>query len=114
MDKTTAILIGAALAAPLYLSTPVEAQSNRQIQRLEQQVERAKSRGDWGRAEHLERQLNADRLRYQRRHGMGEVYENPYHRPQIYYNPGYQGYYPNYYPPNRPVQYDPWGNPYRY
>lgn len=72
MRKFIAFLAGAAVIAPLTLSTPAVAQSSRDIQRLEERVQEAKARGDWGYAQDLERQLNRERLQYQRNHGEGE------------------------------------------
>lgn len=125
MSKTiTALLVGATFLAPLYLSAPAEAQSQRHIQRLEERVQEAKNRGDWNRAGELERQLNRDRLQYQRRHGMGEANTNSgFFRFNLgdsnrgyynngYYNDGYnnRGYYNPY--DNRDYNrgyYDRWG-----
>jgi len=117
MNKTiTSFLLGAAMFAPLYLATPAEAQSQRQIQRLEQRVQEAKNRGDWGYAQQLERQLNVERLAYQRRHGLGEYNDNS--GPLIRFNlgdyrPGY--YYRDYDRDNyNRGYYDRWGNWRRY
>ena len=82
MRKFFIFLAGAAVIAPLALATPAVAQNSRDIQRLEERVQEAKARGDWGYAQELERQLNRERLQYQRNHGEGE------------YN-GYNGYYSN-------------------
>jgi hypothetical protein len=112
MSKTiTAMLLGAALLTPLYLSTPAEAQSSRSIQRLEERVQEAKNRGDWNQAGELERQLNRERLQYQRRNGMGEAQDNGYFRFNLrntdrgYYNPYYNR---DHYQQNRGY-YDAWG-----
>lgn len=119
----TSFLLGAAMLAPL-ASTPAQAQT-RSIDRLEQQVQEAKNRGDWGRAQDLEVQLNVERLAYQRAHGMGEVNDGAgvirfnlgdrnrgYYRnyDRSYYNNNNQ-YYNNQY--NRGY-YDRWGNWHRY
>jgi hypothetical protein len=99
-------LLGAAIVAPLYFSTPAQAQSLDDIQRLEEQVQRAKNHGDWGAATSLEVQLNQARLAYQRSRGMGEVSDNPYGNryPTNGYYPANGGYYypsnGNYYPTN--------------
>ena len=92
--KLIPFFLGAAVVAPLFLSSPAQAQSVEYIQRLEEQVQRAKEHGDFGAASDLERQLNQARLQYQRSRGMGEVGDNPY---------GYTGYNPNngYYNPNQ-------------
>ncbi len=134
MRKGIAFALGAALVAPVMWATPAQAQSARSIQRLEERVQEAKNRGDWGRVQQLEQQLNMDRLQYQRRNGMGENYENPRYQNGYYQNGYNRGYYNNnpysnrqriydgngriyqghYYPQNRGVQYDPWGFQYRY
>lgn len=119
MKKTiTSFLLGAAVLAPLYLATPAQAQSLRDIQRLEERVQDAKNRGDWSSAQQLERQLNVERLSYQRRNGLGEYHTNS--GPMIRFNLGdYRpGYYyrdydrDNYY--NNRGYYDRWGNYHRY
>lgn len=96
MKKFIPFMIAAAVAAPLYLSTPVEAQSLNDIQRLEEHVNEAKARGNWGAVQDLEVQLNRARLQYQRNNGMGEVndrgYNNGYYT-NGYYNNGTRGYY---------------------
>lgn len=116
MRKTiSTFLLGAALFAPLYLATPAHAQSERDIQRLEERVQEAKNRGDWGNAAQMERQLNQDRLSYQRRHGMGEVNDNNgYFRFNLNQNPAYNRDYNrgSYY--NQRGYYDQWGNWRRY
>jgi hypothetical protein len=90
MNKMIPFLLGAAVIAPLYLSTPAQAQSLHQIQKLEERVQDAKNNGDWGRAADLERQLNVERLQYQRNHGMGEINDHPgYYRFNVMQNPGY-------------------------
>ena len=107
MKKLIPFLMGAAVVAPLYLSTPAVAQSINDIQRLEERVNEAKSRGDWGAAQNLEVQLNMARLQYQRSHGMGEVsdnggYSNGGYNNGGYYNPngGYTNPNGGYYNPN--------------
>ena len=80
------LLLGAATLAPLYFATPAVAQSSRDIQRLEQQVQEAKNRGDWGAAQNLEVQHNVERLQYQRARGQGEVNDNGYQNNQYRYN----------------------------
>lgn len=91
MRKMIPFLIAAAVAAPLYLGTPAQAQSINDIQRLEERVNEAKARGNWGAAQDLEVQLNMARLQYQRNNGMGEVNDRGA------YNNGYwnntRGYY---------------------
>jgi hypothetical protein len=106
MKRIVYFLLGAALLAPLYLAIPAEAQTLRDIQRLEERVQEAKQRGDWGAVSVLEPQLNQARLQYQRNHGMGEVNDRGYYYPgNGYYYPGNNGaYYPGnngyYYPGN--------------
>lgn len=115
MKNLIPFLMGAAVVAPLYLSTPAVAQSINDIQRLEERVNDAKARGDWGAAQNLEVQLNVARLQYQRNHGMGEVsdsggyYNNGYYNPNGgYYNPnGQNGYY---YPGNNNGYYNNYNN----
>jgi hypothetical protein len=139
MRRIIPFLLGAAILAPIYLSAPAEAQTLRDIQSLEVQVQRAKQYGDWGSVTNLERQLNMARLQYQRANGMGEVNENGqgynpygvrpnngYYRPGStasyypdnngYYNPGSNGsYYPSnngYYNPGSNGSYNPNNNGY--
>ncbi len=88
MRKLIPYILAAAVVAPLYLGTPAEAQSLRDIQRLEEQVNEAKARGNWGAAQDLEVQLNRTRLQYQRNNGMGEVNDRGY------YNQNW-GFYPS-------------------
>ena len=95
MRKSIAFALGAALVAPVMWATPAQAQSARSIQRLEERVQEAKNRGDWGRVQQLEQQLNMDRLQYQRRNGMGENYENPRYQNGYYQNGYNRGYYNN-------------------
>ena len=104
MRKTIPFLLGAAVFAPLFLTTPAQAQTYHDIQQLEQRVQEAKERGNWSYAQQLQRELNVDRLAYQRRNGLGEVrtnglgYNNRYYG-NYYYPEGYNGsyYYPNQY-----------------
>lgn len=111
MRKLIPYLLSAAVVLPLYLATPAQAQSLHDIQRLEERVNEAKQRGNWGAAQDLEVQLNMARLQYQRAHGMGEVndrggYNSGYYYPgnaSGYYYPNNGAYYPNngaYYPSN--------------
>ena len=92
MRKLIPLLMAAVLGAPLLLSTPAVAQSARDIQRLEEQVNLAKARGDWNAAQNLEVQLNMARLQYQRNNGMGEV--NDRYNNNGYWNGGNRAYYP--------------------
>lgn len=117
MRKFIPFILGAAVIAPLYLSTPAQAQSYDYIQQLEQRVQDAKSRGDWNYAAQLERDLNQARLQYQQRNGMGENQQNynnnnGYYRYNGNHNRGY--YNRGRYNPNNPNQgyYDP-NNPNR-
>ena len=97
----------------LFLGSPAQAQYNypRHIERLEQRVQDAKARGDWGYASQLERDLNRERLQYQRRNGMGENFESPasyYYRYNL--NNANNVYTQPYYYRNTRGYYDPWGN----
>ena len=112
----TSLMLGAAMLAPL-ASTPAQAQT-RSIDRLEQQVQEAKNRGDWGYAQDLEVQLNVERLAYQRRNGLGEVNDrngvirfNLNDRNRGYYRDYDRSYYQN---QNNRGYYDRSGNWRRY
>lgn len=100
-------MLGTAVVLGLFLGTPAVAQSLHDIQRLEERVNEAKARGNWGAAQDLEVQLNMARLQYQRAHGLGEVNDRGYfpgygpasgagYGPG--YGPGYPSNYPGYYP----------------
>ena len=111
MRKLIPFLLGAAVIAPLYLSTPALAQSLDQIHELEERVQEAKQRGNWGYARQLNVQLNMMRLQYQKRHGLPEYSDrsSPYYQQNNQYNSG--RYYPNH--RSRYQQrgyYDRWGN----
>lgn len=89
MTKLIPFLLAAAVVTPLALSTPAQAQSIRDIQRLEERVNEAKARGNWGAAQDLEVQLNMARLQYQRNNGMGEVNDRGYYNQNHgFYNNG--------------------------
>lgn len=110
MKKLATLILSAAVLAPLALTAPAEAQSHRDIQRLEERVQEAKQRGDWSAAQQLEVQLNMTRLQYQRERGIPEFTDNP----QYQYNRN-RGYYPynrgSYdYRNNQRGYYDNWGN----
>lgn len=107
MRRAILFLLGVAVFAPA-ISFPAQAQSVRDIQRLEEQVQRAKQHGDWRAVSVLEPQLNQARLQYQRRNGMGEVNDNGYRNGGFY--PANNGaYYPAnngaYYPANNGAYY---------
>ena len=116
MTKTISFLIGAALVAPLYFSSPAEAQTDRDIQRMEERVQEARYRGDWAAAAQLERDLNVARLAQQRRQGIGEFRDHPgFNIPgiNVRVNPGVDRRHYNrgqYYPPPNSGYYDRWGN----
>ncbi len=88
MRKLIPFLMAAAVVTPLFLGTPAEAQSVRDIQRLEERLNEAKARGNWGAAQDLEVQLNQARLQFQRNNGMGEVRDG-------YWNNNNRGFYNN-------------------
>jgi hypothetical protein len=90
--KIIPFLLGAAVIAPLYLSTPAQAQSYEHIQNLEERIQDANQRGNYGYAQQLRRELNRERLQYQRRRGMGEVRQNPRYYDR--YDRRNRGYYP--------------------
>ncbi len=87
MRKLIPFILAALVAAPLYLGTPAQAQTLGDIQRLEERLNEAKARGNWGAAQDLEVQLNMARLQFQRNNGMGEVNDRGY------YNQN-RGFYP--------------------
>lgn len=87
MRNILPIVLASAVAAPLFLSAPAQAQSYDDIQRLEERVQDARYRGNWSQARQLERQLNRERLQYQRRTGQGEYRNRGYN-----YNRGYRNY----------------------
>ena len=112
--KIIPFLLGAAVVAPLYLSTPAEAQSLRDIQRLEQRVNQAKARGNWGAAQNLEVQLNMARLQYQRNNGMGEVNDRGYYNYNVRTNPSYRNTNNWQWRQNQRGYYDQYGRWHRY
>ena len=105
MRKFIPFILGAAVIAPLYLTTPAQAQSYDYIQQLEERVQNAKQRGHYNYAAQLERDLNQARLQYQRRNGLGENRQNNYDGYYPYngnYNRGY--YNRGRYNPNNPYR----------
>lgn len=92
MRKILPIIVASAVVAPLFLSAPAQAQSYGDIQRLEERVQDARQRGNWSHARQLERQLNQQRLQYQRRNGMGEYRNRGYNNYNYDYNRNYRNY----------------------
>lgn len=85
------LLLGAAVVTPLFLSSPAQAQSYERIQNLEERIQDARQQGAHGHAAHLRRQLNRERLQYQRRHNLGEVRQRNDYNNRYY--PNRRGYY---------------------
>ena len=98
MKKLIPYLLAATVVTPLYFSTPAQAQTQRDIQRIEEHLNEAKARGNWGAVQDLEVQLNMARLQFQRNNGMGEVNDRGYNQNHGFYPPN--GHWSNNQNPN--------------